>query len=254
MSIIYGPVSSWRLGRSLGIDLLNTRRKVCSFNCVYCQLGNITEFVTEPKEFIGLERLAKEIRSVQQIKSDYATFSGMGEPTLASNLDEAIKLVRSMLNLPIAVLTNSSFMFREDVRRRLSHADTVVAKLDVPSEELFTKVNRPVSGLHFDQIKDGIGLFRDKYRGKLALQVMFIVANKDYASEIAALASEISPDEVQINTPLRPCKMKPLPRDDIASIREKFNNLRNVITVYDVPKPEIKPLDLAETLRRRPKI
>ena len=83
---------------------------------------------------------------------------------------------------------------------------------------------------------------------------MFIVANKDYASEIAALASEISPDEVQINTPLRLCKMKPLPRDDIASIREKFNNLRNVITVYDVPKPEIKPLDLAETLRRRPKI
>ena len=111
MSIIYGPVSSWRLGKSLGIDLLNKRRKVCSFNCVYCQLGNSTESVIEPKEFVSMERLAKEIQSMRQIEADYATFSGMGEPTLASDLDEAIELVRSMVDLPIAVLTNSSLMF-----------------------------------------------------------------------------------------------------------------------------------------------
>ena len=254
MSIIYGPVSSWRLGRSLGVDLLNTKSKVCSFNCVYCQLGNGTEFFTEPEVFISLEQLSKEIRLVQQTKADYATFSGMGEPTLAINLGEAIELVRSMLDLTIAVLTNTSLIFRGDVRQQLNHANTVVAKLDVPNDEMLAKINRPAPGLNFNRIKDGIRIFRDMYKGKLALQVMFIEANKDYASEIAALASEISPDEVQINTPLRPCKMKPLPRDDIASIREKFNNLRNVITVYDVPKPEIKPLDLAETLRRRPKI
>ncbi|MEA1872107.1 MAG: radical SAM protein [Chloroflexota bacterium] len=254
MAIIYGPVSSWRLGRSLGIDILNTCRKTCSFNCVYCQLGETTQFVAEPKEFVSLERLAKEIQSVRQIESDYATFSGMGEPTLASNLGEAIELARSILDLPIAVLTNSSLMFREDVRQQLAHADTVVAKLDVPNEELFAVVNRPAPGLHFDQIKDGIRLFRDRYKGKLALQVMFIEANKDYASEIAALARQISPDEVQIDTPLRPSKVKPLPRENIASIREKFNNLRNVITVYEAPKPEVRPLDLAETLRRRPKL
>jgi wyosine [tRNA(Phe)-imidazoG37] synthetase (radical SAM superfamily) len=254
MSIIYGPVSSWRLGRSLGIDLINTRRKVCSFNCIYCQLGETSQFIVERREFINLEQLTSEIKSLSPTKADFATFSGMGEPTLASNLGEAIKLARSMLDLPIAVLTNSSLMFREDVRQLLIHADTVVAKLDVPNEELLTVVNRPASGLYFDRIKDGIRIFRDMYKGKLALQVMFIEANKDYASEIAALARQISPDEVQIDTPLRPCKIKPLPREDIASIREKFNNLRNVITVYDVPKPEIKPLDLAETLRRRPRL
>jgi wyosine [tRNA(Phe)-imidazoG37] synthetase (radical SAM superfamily) len=253
MSIIYGPVSSWRLGRSLGIDLINTRRKVCSFNCIYCQLGETSQFIVERREFINLEQLTSEIKSLSPIKADFATFSGMGEPTLASNLGEAIKLARSMLDLPIAVLTNSSLMFREDVRQLLIHADTVVAKLDVPTEELLTIVNRPAPGLYFDRIKDGISIFRDMYKGKLALQVMFIEANKDYASEIAALARQISPDEVQIDTPLRPCKMKPLPREDIASIREKFNNLRNVITIYDALKPEIRPLDLAETLRRRPK-
>jgi wyosine [tRNA(Phe)-imidazoG37] synthetase (radical SAM superfamily) len=254
MSIIYGPVPSWRLGRSLGIDLLNTPRKVCSFNCVYCQLGKTDQFVVEPREFINLEQLTSEIKLHSQIEADYATFSGMGEPTLASNLGEAIDLARSILHLPIAVLTNSSLMFREDVRQQLAHADTVVAKLDVPNQELLTMVNRPVPRLHFDQIKDGIRLFGDRYRGKLALQVMFIEANKDYASEIAALARQISPDEVEIDTPLRPSRVKPLPRENIASIREKFNNLRNVITVYEVPKPKVLPLDLAETLRRRPKL
>jgi wyosine [tRNA(Phe)-imidazoG37] synthetase (radical SAM superfamily) len=252
VAIIYGPVSSWRLGRSLGIDLLNTRRKVCSFNCIYCQLGETDQFIVEPRKFISLEQLTREIELLNLIKADYATFSGMGEPTLASNLGEAIELVRSILDLPIAVLTNSSLMFREDVRRQLAHADTVVAKLDVPNEELFAMVNRPAPGLHFDRVKDGIRLFRRKYRGKLALQIMFSETNKDYASEIAALARQISPDEVQIDTPLRPSKVKPLPRENIASILEKFNNLRNVITVYEAPKPEVRPLDLAETLRRRP--
>jgi wyosine [tRNA(Phe)-imidazoG37] synthetase (radical SAM superfamily) len=254
VAIIYGPVSSWRLGRSLGIDLLNTRRKVCSFNCIYCQLGETDQFIVEPREFINLEQLTSEIELLNPIKADYATFSGMGEPTLASNLGEAIELARSILDLPIAVLTNSSLMFREDVRQQLAHADTVVAKLDVPNEELFTMVNRPAPGLHFDLIKDGIRLFKRKYRGKLALQIMLIEANKDYASEIATLARQISPDEVQIDTPLRPSKVKPLPRENIASIRDKFNNLRNIITVYETSKPEVRPLDLAETLRRRPNL
>ena len=252
MSIIYGPVSSWRLGRSLGIDILNTRKKVCSFDCVYCQLGKTGQLTVEPREFIKLEQLASEIDILRPIKADYATFSGMGEPTLASNLGEAIELVRSILDLPIAVLTNSSLMFREDVRKRLAHADTVLAKLDVPNEELFAIVNRPAPGLRFDLVVDGIKRFSSTYRGKLALQVMFIEANEDYASQIAALARQIAPDEVQINTPLRPSKVKPLSRGCVASIREKFHNLRNVITVYEAPKPEVKPLDLVETSRRRP--
>ncbi len=252
MAIIYGPVASWRLGRSLGVDLLNARKKVCSFDCVYCQLGETGQFVAEPKEFINLEQLNSEIELLRPIEADYATFSGMGEPTLASNLGQAIELVKLALGLPIAVLTNSSLMFREDVRQQLARADVVVAKLDVPNEELFSIVNRPASGLRFGLIVDGLRRFRGTYRGKLALQVMFVQANEDYAKEIAELAHSISPDEVQINTPLRPSKVKPLPPENVASIRDKFNNLRNVITVYEAPRHEVRPLDLMETLRRRP--
>jgi wyosine [tRNA(Phe)-imidazoG37] synthetase (radical SAM superfamily) len=252
MSIIYGPVSSWRLGRSLGIDLLNKQRKVCSFNCLYCQLGKTGHFVIERAEFVSLERLSSEIRSLRPIKADYVTFSGMGEPTLASNIGDAIQLVRSILDLPAAVLTNSSLMFQEDVRQELAHADTVVAKLDASNEGIFATVNRPVRGLRFDQIRDGIRRFRDEYRGKLALQVMFIAANKEYASDIAALVRQISPDEVQINTPLRPCAVRPLPPKSIAEIQREFTDFRSAVNVYEAPKREVVPLNVIETLRRRP--
>jgi wyosine [tRNA(Phe)-imidazoG37] synthetase (radical SAM superfamily) len=252
MTIVYGPVPSWRLGRSLGIDLLNTRDKVCTFDCVYCQLGKTRRFVVDPEEFVSLEQLHSEIESLRPIEADYATFSGMGEPTLASNLGEAIETARSILDLPTAVLTNGSLMSREDVRQRLARADVVVAKLDAPNEELFYLVNRPGSRLRFDLILDGMRRFRDAYRGKLALQLMFVQANEGYAEAIAELARSISPDEVQINTPLRPSKVKPLPPENIASIRAKFNNLRNVFTVYEAPRHEVRPLNLVETLRRRP--
>jgi wyosine [tRNA(Phe)-imidazoG37] synthetase (radical SAM superfamily) len=254
MSIIYGPVPSWRLGRSLGVDLLNAGRKVCSFSCVYCQLGPTRQFATEPGEFIGLEQLASEIKLLGRVEADYVTFSGTGEPTLASNLGEAIELVKSTLDIPVAVLTNSSLMFREDVRQQLALADTVVAKLDAPSEWLLTVVNRPAPEFHFSQIVNGVRAFRDEYNGRLALQIMFIEANKDHGKDMASLARQISPDEVQINTPLRPCPVRPLPPESLTEIQSQFTNLRDVVSVYEAPKPEVMPIDLAETLRRRPKI
>ena len=252
-SIIYGPVPSWRLHRSLGIDLLNTKGKTCSFNCIYCQLGETAQLSTEPREYVSLEQLAEAIQPVKQIDADYATFSGMGEPTLASNLGKAIDMVKSILDLPVAVLTNSSLMFREDIREQLVGADVVVAKLDASDERSFITVSRPSPELSFDQTLDGIRRFRHEYRGKLAIQIMFVGDNRHYASEIAALVAEISPDEVQINTPLRPCGVKPLAPHEIATIkREKFSHCKNVETVYEAPKHEVTPLDLAQTLRRRP--
>ena len=110
MSIIYGPVPSWWLGRSLGIDLLSTRGKTCSLDCVYCQLGRTIHSVDEPKEFVAISKLVSELEQVRGVQADYATFSGVGEPTLASNLRQAIEIVRSGLGLPLAVLTSSSFM------------------------------------------------------------------------------------------------------------------------------------------------
>lgn len=251
-SIIYGPVPSWRLGRSLGIDLLSTKRKTCSFDCVYCQLGRTVHPLVERKEFITVSKLTEELERVKGVIADYITFSGVGEPTLAVNLGEAIALARSVLGLPVAVLTNSSLMTREDVRQDLVLADVVVAKVDAPGEEVFHQVNRPFSKCGLEEIIQAINLFREQYKGKLALQMMFINANKNYAEEMAAIAGKLSPDEVQLNTPLRPSAVKPLIPRDIDSIREEFHGLKNVVSVYEATRPEVNPLDLKETLKRRP--
>ena len=250
-TFIYGPVSSWRLGRSLGIDLLFTRGKTCSFDCSYCQLGGIVQPLAERREFISLAKLAEELGKVKDIAADYATFSGMGEPTLAANLGEAIRLVKSVLGLPVAVLTNSSLMAREDVRHELCLADVVVAKVDAPNEELFRQINRPIIDSSLNEILNALQLFRGQYHGKLALQMMFLEANKGYAAEMARIAKRFSPDEVQINTPLRPCAVQPLRPEDISTIRRAFSDLRGVVTVYEVRRPKVTPLNQEETLLRR---
>jgi wyosine [tRNA(Phe)-imidazoG37] synthetase (radical SAM superfamily) len=253
-SIIYGPVPSWRLGKSLGIDLLSAQGKTCTFDCVYCQLGRTANSTIKRREFVSTTQLTEELEGVRGITADYATFSGMGEPTLASNLGQAIEVAKSILHLPTAVLTNSSLMSREDVRADLAKADVIVATIDAHNQELFIQVNRPIAGLLLSNIFEGIRLFRKEFKGKLCIEVMFIEINKVFAKEIAQVISSLSPDEVQLNTPLRPCLVQPLTPSQMASIQANFGNLENVVMVYQAPRPEVVPLNLYETLRRRPKL
>ncbi len=253
-SVIYGPVPSWRLGRSLGIDMLSTEGNTCSFDCIYCQLGKTVRPLVKRREFVTLVELAKELEKVKDVPADYATFSGIGEPTLASNLGKAIDTVKSTLKLPVAVLTNSSFIPREDVRRDLALADVVVAKVDAPDEARFQAINRPFCRYTLDEIIQGIRRFRAEYNGKLALQMMFVEANRDCAPEMARIARELSPDEAQIDTPLRPCAVKPLSPEVLAAIRDEFSGFERVVTVYEAEKPAVTPLNMDETLKRRPEL
>jgi len=251
VSIVYGPVPSWRLGRSLGIDLLPGQGKTCCFDCIYCQLGVTTNPTVERAEFVKLDDLTRELAAAKGVPADHVTFSGTGEPTLAANLGCAIDKARRELGLPVAVLTNSALMPREDVRHELSKADVVVAKLDAPDERLFRLINRPVADLSLEEIVDGIRLFRSQWSGRLALQMMFLTATKSVADEMAALAAGLSPDEVQINTPLRPSAAASLSRQEIAVICESFKGLP-VRSVHDAVPPVVTPLDVEATLRRRP--
>jgi wyosine [tRNA(Phe)-imidazoG37] synthetase (radical SAM superfamily) len=253
-SIIYGPVPSWRLGRSLGFDLLSRKTKTCNFNCVYCQLGETASPATRRREFVSLSQLIEELKEVRGVAADYVTFSGTGEPTLASNLGQAIEIAKSTLNLPVAVLTNSSLMPREDVRHDLAKADVVVATVDAHSQELFRQINRPLTELSLADILEGIKLFRREFEGKLCLEVMFVKLNKNFTGEIAQVVKLLSPDQVQLNTPLRPCAVKPLTQSQMNLIKGKFVKLGDVITVYETSRPEVTPLNLKETLRRRPKV
>jgi len=253
-SIIYGPVPYWRLGKSLGIDLLSREGKTCNFNCIYCQLGETISPVTQRGEFVSLTQLTEELEGVKGITADYVTFSGTGEPTLASNLGQAIEITKSSLHLPVAVLTNSSLMPIEDVRHALAKADVVVATIDAHNQELFRRMNRPTTAILLNDILEGIIVFRKEFEGKLNLEVMFIKVNENFAGEIARALTLLSPDQVQLNTPLRPCAVEPLTPSEMSSIKGEFIQLGNVITVYEAPRPEVMPLNLKETLRRRPKV
>jgi wyosine [tRNA(Phe)-imidazoG37] synthetase (radical SAM superfamily) len=129
----------------------------------------------------------------------------------------------------------------------------VVATVDAHNQELFRQINRPVTGVLLSDILEGIKHFRREFNGKLCVEVMFVELNKEFATEIAQIVRLLSPDEVQLNTPLRPCAVKPLTTSQMAAIKDNFHNLSNVVTVYEASRPEVKPLNLKETLRRRPK-
>jgi len=246
--IVYGPVASWRLGRSLGIDLINSA-KTCSFDCIYCQLGRTVHLTAERKKFVEDEHIMKEIDSLPPLEADVVTFSGTGEPTLAENLGMAAEYVKK-LNLPTAILTNSSLFWREDVRKDLKKIDWIIAKLDAPDEKIFRKINRPHESIDFDEMIDYMKEIARKAR-KFSLQMMFIEENKNYAEEMASLAKEIKADEIQINTPLRKSPVAPLPKEKLLEVEAAFSGL-NTINVYSMPKPKVKPLNYEEVRRRRP--
>jgi wyosine [tRNA(Phe)-imidazoG37] synthetase (radical SAM superfamily) len=182
---------------------------------------------------------------------DTITFSGVGEPTLAINLPELVAVVRERFTQPLAVLTNSSLMRRDDVRHDLALFDIVVAKVDAPDEALFQRINRPVVSDTLEDVLWGIQRFRQAFEGKLALQMMFLPANQHRAAEMAQIARRLHPDEVQLNTPLRPSPVQPLSPEALQEVETAFTGLP-VLNVYKAARPEVDTLDETETKRRRP--
>jgi wyosine [tRNA(Phe)-imidazoG37] synthetase (radical SAM superfamily) len=255
---IYGPVPSWRLGSSLGIDLLSQKEKICNFDCIYCQLGKTKRLTVERKTYVSADEFIKEFKALPDIKIDYSTFSGRGEPTLAENLGDSIKKLRLIRREPIAVITNGSLIGIDEVRKELAPADFVIVKLDAYSQESLRELNRPSQGIEFNSILSGIKEFRKIYAGKLALQIMFIEENKEKVNEYVYLSNYIKPDEVQINTPLRHCNIKPLTKGEIVKIRDHFilaGKGFNIVSVYDDKAPKrVVSVSNEDTLKRRGKV
>ncbi|MFH1478272.1 MAG: radical SAM protein [Candidatus Omnitrophota bacterium] len=247
---IYGPVSSWRLGNSLGVDLISKKEKTCTFDCAYCQIGKTEDFLDQRKIFVKTKDVLKEINLVEAGNIDYITFSGKGEPTLASNLGDVIEGIRKIRHEKIAIITNTSLIDRPDVQQDLKLADIVMIKIDACNEDLFLKINRPMKDMRLKNMIEGIKEFRSSYKGKIALQIMFVEDNKKYAQEFAKIAKDISPNEVDINTPLRPSPVKPLSKKGIDLILPYFKG-QNAISVYDSYRKPITPLSTKDTLKRR---
>ena len=254
---IYGPVFSWRLGRSLGIDPISSFQKTCTFDCVYCQAGRTEVFSGKREVFVPTQALIHELRSLPDVSIDYLTFAGNGEPTLAKNLGEMIRAVKMARKEKIAVITNASLIHRKDVVKDLLLADLVEAKLDVSSAASLQAVNQPMPEILWEDIVEGLKAFRKVYQGHLTLQVMFVASNKACAAAIAKIAHQIGPEEVEINTPLRASPVKPLSLEDIEEITAIFRGICGakikVRSVYEAKREKSRPFCQPSTERRRGK-
>jgi len=201
-STVYGPVFSWRFGNSIGIDLL-LHGSVCSFRCPYCQLGKIMTATAQRSLFVPTEKVISDLKRHRWQDCDVVTFSGNGEPTLASNLGDAIRAVRELTGKPVVVLTNGSLLSDPQVRRELGEADHVSCKLDAPNDDLLFVLNRPVGEMTVQVLLDGMDAFRREFDGELSIQVMLLPGNVKKANDYIPLIERIKPNEVHVNLPSR---------------------------------------------------
>ena len=168
---LFGPVPSRRLGISLGIDLVP--KKVCTLDCVYCEIGKTTYLTDERKEYSDIKDIILELDEYFKIHPDpdYITISGSGEPTLNIKIEEVIKFSKHIKpNIPIAVLTNGTLFSDEKVRRSIIDADIVLPSLDAATEQVFKKINRPHKKITIEQCICGLIQFRKEFKSKIHLE------------------------------------------------------------------------------------
>jgi wyosine [tRNA(Phe)-imidazoG37] synthetase (radical SAM superfamily) len=209
-AMVYGPVPSRRLGRSLGIN--NIPPKTCSYSCIYCQLGRTTARQTARKAFYQPRELARNVRErVSQLRKkgeliDYLAFVPDGEPTLDSNFGEEIELLRD-LGIKIAVITNSSIIWRDDVQQDLQKADWICLKVDAVTTDIWEKINRPGEEIKLDKVLEGIREFAKSFQGELTTETMLIRGVNDDRREVRRIAdflAESKPAKAYLAVPTRP--------------------------------------------------
>jgi wyosine [tRNA(Phe)-imidazoG37] synthetase (radical SAM superfamily) len=208
--IAFGPVPSRRLGRSLGIN--NIPPKICTYACAYCQLGRTIKMQVERQAFYEPEEILHAVQDkVKKVREageyiDYLTFVPDGEPTLDSNLGQEIELLKS-LNLPVAVISNASLIWRQDVRQDLMAADWVSLKMDAVEEAVWRRIDRPYRRLVLSSILEGALAFARDYRGELMTETMLVIGVNDSEKHLKALAdllARLKPDRAYLSVPTRP--------------------------------------------------
>lgn len=237
--LVYGPVSSWRYGKSLGINVLGKTKRICTFSCIYCELGpfSIEEmkslYFSERKIFVEKEKILDEFKKFLNKDFDVITFSGAGEPTLAKNIKDILLSLKEIVkNKKFILLTNSSLLHLEDVRKDIMDFDIIDAKIDTIDEEIFKKINRPVNGIDIKNILFGIKKLKDEFKGSLHIQIMMTHINLNQIEKLANFVNEIKPNEVHLNTPTREPWKKPISSEILLPLKNYFKNLK-VRTPYD---------------------
>jgi len=227
---LFGPVPSRRLGISLGVDLVP--RKVCSLDCVYCEVGKTTKLTLERKEYILYDKVTDELTHYfkNNPDPDYITFSGSGEPTLNSRIGDVLNFIKqNKPKIPIAVLTNGTLLFDPKVRKEIKKADVVLPSLDAATNPIFHKINRPVSEFDIKKYIQGLIDFRKGFKGKIWLEIFILPEYNFEKTELKKLKetiAKINPDSIQLNTLDRPgtvSNLHPASRKELEEIISLWN-------------------------------
>jgi len=259
---IFGPVPSRRLGRSLGIDLIPY--KTCSFNCIYCQLGQTTCQTCERAEYVPIKAVLRELE--EKLKEsrtiDYLTFSGSGEPTLHQELGKMIKKAKELFLLPVAVITNGSLLWMKEVQKDLAEADVVLPTLSSALPEKFQEIHRQDPGLDLKIIIEGMIQFRKKFSGQIWLEVFIVKGINDCEEDLELLKpvlDKIKPDRIQLNTSVR----IPSEQHSISAEEQEMIHLARLLgeraeVIPEARNKKIDPervateYDILDYLKRRP--
>lgn len=261
---VFGPVPSRRLGISLGVDIIPY--KTCTLDCLYCECGKTTELTLERKRFVDPGVVLDQIKEVVDVEKyiDYITFSGAGEPTLSIDIGEIITKIKGMTNIPVAVLTNGTLLYLEEVRRDLASADLVLPSLDAVTPTIFNNICHPHMEVDIDRIVQGLIDFGKEYKGKIWLEVFIakgINDNPDELKKIYEAAKKIHPDKVQLNSLDRPPAyegVEAVDNETLEHLVKEWKDLQVEITTRTKRREEIvsfsKNLEnnIMNTIKRRP--
>jgi wyosine [tRNA(Phe)-imidazoG37] synthetase (radical SAM superfamily) len=257
-SLVYGPVPSRRLGRSLGIDLVPF--KTCTYDCIYCQLGPTTHKTTKRRRWVEPGHVLDQVRGRLGSTPDVIALAGSGEPTLYAGLGDVVDGLKAMTDVPVAVITNGSLLGRADVQRELAGADIVLPSLDATDDATYQLVNRPCAGLGVDALVDGLVAFREAFAGEIWLEVMLldgVTGTAPKVEELARRAAAVHPDRIQLNTVVRPPAermARPVPTESLAALAELFTPRAEIIAGAPQlhPDQEATAADVLTLIARRP--
>lgn len=229
--IIYGPVPSRRLGQSLGIN--NIPPKICSYSCVYCQLGKSLKMSIDRTAYYSSEKIveltSEKVNRARNYEEhiDYLTFVPDGEPTLDISLGNLIEGLKP-LGLKIAVITNGSLLWRQEVRKELQQVNLVSVKIDAGDEFTWKKINHPHKDLHFEKILHGIKQFSKSFKGKLITETMLVKGINDNMTslrKVVSFISNIDPHSAYLTVPIRPPAYENVETADEDALNEAFQVL-----------------------------